>query len=353
PSQPTSPAPVSPSTEPATPSPSAGTSETGSTSSDEVAAVDPLQALVAQLDQIDTATLSEAEREELEGLTDAVLLAVDAGVQAQIDAAIAQVQTWLAAHSPSQPTSPAPVSPSTHPTSPSPSAGTGETGSTSSSPVSQPAATVESKQEEEISKPISTQPTAGTGETGSTSSSPVSQPASTVESKQEEEISSSVKPISTEGEQGDVQAGQTETSSETDKVLEEESVSHVNSEATEVVTKEEELITFVPAYAPQMAALPEGQLPEIVFAKGESTKAPSLPVLELPNEEGVTKETVRHTSPQPVSSQAPLSQSVGKKDVASAKALPQTGQSSNQEWLLLGGLVGLFGLAKLRKKEDM
>ncbi|HEM3576518.1 TPA: family 20 glycosylhydrolase [Streptococcus suis] len=361
PSQPTSPAPVSPSTQPTSPSPSAGTGETGSTSSDEVAAADPLQALVAQLDQIDTATLSEAEREELEGLTDAVLLAVDAGVQEQIDAAIAQVQTWLAARSTgegatSQPSNPAPVSPSTEPATPSPSAGTGETGSPSSAPVSQPASTVESKQEEEISssvKPISTQPTAGTGETGSTSSALVSQPASTVESKQEEEISSSVKPISTEGEQGDVQAGQTETSSETDKVLEEESVPHVNSEATEVVTKEEELITFVPAYAPQMAALPEGQLPEIVFAKGESTKAPSLPVLELPKGEGANKETVRHTSPQPASSQAPLSQSVGKKDVTSAKALPQTGQSSNQEWLLLGGLVGLFGLAKLRKKEDM
>ncbi|HFI0577658.1 TPA: family 20 glycosylhydrolase [Streptococcus suis] len=362
PSQPTSPAPVSPSTQPTSPSPSAGTGETGPTSSDEVAVADPLQALVAQLDQIDTATLSEAEREELEGLTDAVLLAVDAGVQEQIDAAIAQVQTWLAARSTgegatSQPSNPAPVSPSTEPATPSPSAGTSETGSPSSAPVSQPASTVESKQEEEISssvKPISTQPTApnptaGTGETGSPSSAPVSQPASTVESKQEEEISSSVKPNSTEGEQGDVQAGQTET----DKALEEESVPHVNSEATEVVTKEEELITFVPAYAPQMAALPEGHLPEIVFAKGESTQAPSLPVLELPKEEEATKETVRHTSPQPASSQAPLSQSVGKKDLASAKALPQTGQSSNQEWLLLGGLVGLFGLAKLRKKEDM
>ncbi|HFI2468823.1 TPA: LPXTG cell wall anchor domain-containing protein, partial [Streptococcus suis] len=313
-------APVSPSTQPTSPSPSAGTSETGSTSSDEVTAADPLQALVAQLDQIDTATLSEAEREELEGLTDAVLLAVDAGVQEQIDAAIAQVQTWLAARSTgegatSQPSNPAPVSPSTEPATPSPSA--------------------------------------GTSETVSPSSAPVSQPASTVEIKQEEEISSSVKLISTEGEQGDVQAGQTETSSETDKALEEESVPHVNSEATEIVTKEEELITFVPAYAPQMAALPEGHLPEIVFAKGEGTQAPSLPVLELPKGEGATKETVLHTSPQPASSQAPLSQSVGKKDLASAKALPQTGQSSNQEWLLLVGLVGLFGLAKLRKKEDM
>ncbi|HFI0644484.1 TPA: family 20 glycosylhydrolase [Streptococcus suis] len=298
-----------------TPSPSAGTGETGSTSSDEVVTADPLQALVAQLEQIDTATLSEAEREALEGLTDAVLLAVDAGHQEQIDAAIAQVQAWLAARSPSQPSSPAPVSPSTQPTSPSPSV--------------------------------------GTGETGSPSSAPVSQPVSTVESKQEEELSSSVKPISTEGEQGDVQAGQTETSSETDKALGEESVSYVNSEATEVVTKEEELITFVPAYAPQMAALPEGHLPEIVFAKGESSQAPSLPVLELPNEEGVTKETVRYTSPQPASSQAPLSQSVGKKDVASAKTLPQTGQNSNQEWLLLGGLIGLLGFAKLRKKEDI
>ncbi|HFI0231942.1 TPA: family 20 glycosylhydrolase, partial [Streptococcus suis] len=118
-----------------TPSPSAGSSEPGSTTSDEVTSTDPLQALVAQFEQLDLTTLTEAEREEVERLTDAVLLAVDAGVQEQIDAAIAQVQTWLAAHSPSQPSSPAPVSPTSQPTSPSPSAGTGETGSTSSDEV--------------------------------------------------------------------------------------------------------------------------------------------------------------------------------------------------------------------------
>ncbi|HFI0354487.1 TPA: LPXTG cell wall anchor domain-containing protein, partial [Streptococcus suis] len=245
---------------------------------------------------------------------------------------------------------PAPVSPSTEPTAPSPAVGSSEPGSTSANTTDEPSSPAPVSPSTE---PTAPNPTAGTVETGSPSSAPVSQPASTVESKQEEELSSSVKPISTEEEQGDVQAGQTETSSETDKALEEESVSNVNSEATEVVTKEEELITFVPAYAPQMAALPEGHLPEIVFAKGESTQAPSLPVLELPNEEGVTKETVRHTSPQPASSQAPISQSVGKKDVASAKTLPQTGQNSNQEWLLLGGLIGLLGFAKLRKKEDI
>ncbi|HEL1612904.1 TPA: family 20 glycosylhydrolase [Streptococcus suis] len=358
-SQPSTPAPASPSTQPAAPSPSSGTGETGSTSSDEVVAADPLQALVAQLEQIDTATLSEAEREALERLTDEVLVAVDAGVQEQIDAAIAQVQAWLAARSTgegatSQPSTPAPVSPSTEPTAPSPAVGSSEPGSTSANTTDEPSSPAPVSPSTE---PTAPNPTAGTGETGSPSSAPVSQPASTVESKQEEELSSSVKPISTEGEQGDVQAGQTETSSETDKALEEESVSNVNSEATEVVTKEEELITFVPDYAPQMAALPEGHLPEIVFAKGESTQAPSLPTLELPSEDsvitGVLQEVSPTPNPQSVVSLSVGSQSASKEVITTAKALPQTGQSSNQEWLLLGGLIGLLGFAKLRKKEDI
>ncbi|HFI0578181.1 TPA: endo-alpha-N-acetylgalactosaminidase family protein [Streptococcus suis] len=139
----------------------------------------------------------------------------------------------------------------------------------------------------------------------------------------------------------------------------------------------EVLVTEVPATAPTAAALPEGVLPELVTAKGASVTAAVLPAFDgglvlnealthtLPEfdiasldvsvgSKGLSSEPVSALATAPslasgVAAQEPLA---SKSATTTSATLPQTGEETEQGLLLAAGLVGLMAMASVRKRPE-